>query len=64
MVENGSVEVDYQVVEYQGNHGEHCLSSPEVIHIKGLKGIALFEILDYILIVGTRPIASPDLLWR
>jgi len=63
MVENSSVQVDYQVVEYQGDHGEHCLSSPEVIHIKGLKGIALFEILNDILIVGTGAIGSPDLLW-
>ena len=62
-VENGSVKVDYQVVKYQGDHGEHCLSSPEVIDIKGLKGVALFEIFDDILIVGTRTIASPDLLW-
>ena len=63
MVEDSSVTVDYQVVKYQGNHGEQCLSSPEVIHIKALKGIALFEILDDILIVGAGPIASPDILW-
>ena len=42
MVQNGSVKVDYQVVEYQGNHGKHRLSSPKVVHIKALKGLAFF----------------------
>ena len=63
-VQNRSIQVDNQVVEYQGNHGKHRLSSPKVVHIKALKAVAIFEILYYILIIGTGAVGSPDLIWR
>jgi len=63
-VQNSSVEVDDHVVVYQGDHGEHCLSGPEVMHIKALKAVALLKVLDHVLTVGTRALGSPDLLWR
>jgi len=63
MVENSPVKIDYKVMEYQGDHGKHCLVGPEVIHIKALKGITLFDILDHMLIIGTGELVSPDFLW-
>ena len=62
-VQNRSVQVDNQVVEYQGNHGKHRLSRPEVAHIKALKAVALFEIFNDIHIIGTGALGSPDPLW-
>jgi hypothetical protein len=61
-VQDSSIEVDNQVVKHQGNHREHRLSGPEVVHIKALKPIALLKILDHILIVSTGAVGSPDLL--
>jgi len=63
MLQNSFIKVDDYVVEYQGNHGNHCFSCPEVMHMKYLKDVALFEIFVYILIIGARSLVSSDFLW-
>ena len=62
MVQNGSVKVDYQVMEYQGYQNKYCLKCPKVLHIKAIKEVSLFYILNYILIIGTGTIVIPDIL--